>query len=151
MVTRGEFACIAFNLKVLGDEFVQFEFVDLSDQIELTKFFSYIYSNNLFVECESSMKFSCSNRYLSVGELSVVIEKLFISSNILSENNLINICSECSYRDVDGFIKIKYDRYDYILPRSKVSFLLQQMVLIGTLLDILTSQVKLLNLQKIKV
>ena len=75
MVTRGEFACIAFNLKVLGDEFVQFEFVDLSDQIELTKFFSYIYSNNLFVECESSMKFSCSNRYLSVGELSVVIEK----------------------------------------------------------------------------
>jgi len=122
LVTRGEYACIAFNLKILGYDYTQFEFVDISDQIDLTKFFSYIYSNNLFVECESSKKFSCSDRYLSVGELSVVIEKLFISSNVLTENDLINICLECSYRDVDGFIKIKYDRYDYILPRSKVSF-----------------------------
>ena len=47
---------------------------------------------------------------------------MFISTDILTEDNLKNICKECNFRDINGFIKIKYDRYDYFLPRSKIEF-----------------------------
>ena len=122
LVTRGEYACIAYELKLLGDDYVDVDFVDVINSSDLSKHFSYIYSNNLFVECESSKSYTCNDRPLAIGELSVVIEKLFITTDILTEDNLKNICKECNFRDINGFIKIKYDRYDYFLPRSKIEF-----------------------------
>ena len=35
---------------------------------------------------------------------------------------LVSFCEECEFRSIDGFIKIKFDKYDYFLPRSKISF-----------------------------
>jgi len=122
LVTRGDYACIAYELKLLGENYVDVEFIDIISSSDLSKHFSYIYSNNLFVECESSKSYTCNDRPLAIGELSVVIEKLFIASDTLTEDNLKNICNECNFRDINGFIKIKYDRYDYFLPRSKIEF-----------------------------
>ena len=36
--------------------------------------------------------------------------------------NFTSYCSECSYLSVDGFVKIVYDKYQGILPRSTISF-----------------------------
>tara|TARA_B100000941_G_scaffold69302_1_gene46746 strand:+ start:1880 stop:4312 length:2433 start_codon:yes stop_codon:yes gene_type:complete len=122
LINRGEFACLAYELKLLNGEMELTNFIDLEDSDIDTKHFSYLKSNFLFVECESSKQYSCKNRPLAIGELSVMIETIFIRKNILPENNLISLCSECEFRNVEGFIKIHYDKYDFILPRSKVTF-----------------------------
>ena len=122
LVTRGEFACLAFELEIMGSEFSTYEFSDLVDNSESNAHFSYLKSQSLFVECEVTKQFSCSKRPLAVGELSVIIEYLFIRDSILPIDNLTSLCTECNFRNVNGFIKIKFDKYDYFLPRSKVSF-----------------------------
>ena len=122
LVTRGEFACIAFELKLMGNNFNSFEFYDLDNKYDSNKHFSYLKSNGLFIECEASKMFSCQDRPLAVGELSVIVENLFIRDNLLPLDNLDNFCKECEFRSIDGYIKIKFDKYDYFLPRSKVSF-----------------------------
>ena len=122
LVTRGEFACIAFELNLMGDNFNSFEFYDLDNKNDSNKHFSYLKSNALFIECEASKMFSCKDRPLAIGELSVIVENLFIRDNLLPLDNLDNFCKECEFRSIDGYIKIKFDKYDYFLPRSKVSF-----------------------------
>ena len=122
LINRGEFACLAYKLKLLDGETKLFSFIDLEDNSTEAMYFSYLKSNSLFVECENSKQFSCKNRPLAIGELSVIVETLFIRENILPEENLIALCSECEFRNVEGFIKIKYDKYDFFLPRSKVTF-----------------------------
>ena len=59
---------------------------------------------------------------MSVGELAVIIENVTIKRNILPIENFTSFCSECSFLTVDGFIKIIYDKYQGILPRSTISF-----------------------------
>jgi len=122
LVTRGEFACIAFELNLMGDNFNSFEFYDLDNKNDSNKHFSYLKSHSLFIECEASKMFSCKDRPLAIGELSVIVENLFIRDNLLPLDNLDNFCKECEFRSIDGYIKIKFDKYDYFLPRSKVSF-----------------------------
>ena len=122
LVTRGEFACLAFELNLMGDNFNSFEFYDLDNKNDSNKHFSYLKSNALFIECEASKMFSCKDRPLAIGELSVIVENLFIRDNLLPLDNLDNFCKECEFRSIDGYIKIKFDKYDYFLPRSKVSF-----------------------------
>ena len=122
LITRGEFACLAFELKVLGNNLNFYEFSDLENNSEVNKHFSYLKSNAIFIECEASGLFSCNNRPIAVGELSVIVENLFIRNTLLPIENLINFCEECEFRSIDGYIKIKFDKYDYFLPRSKISF-----------------------------
>ena len=122
LITRGEFACLAFELKVLGNDLSFYEFSDLENNSEANEHFSYLKSNAIFIECESSKLFSCKDRPIAVGELSVVVENLFIRDSILPIENLVSFCEECEFRSIDGFIKIKFDKYDYFLPRSKISF-----------------------------
>ena len=122
LITRGEFACLAFELKVLGNDLSFYEFSDLENSSEANEHFSYLKSNAIFIECESSKLFSCKDRPIAVGELSVVVENLFIRDSILPIENLVSFCEECEFRSIDGFIKIKFDKYDYFLPRSKISF-----------------------------
>ena len=121
LITRGEFACLAYELNILDSDYSDYKFVDIDDSLQ-NSYFSYLYSNNIFVECEIEKIYSCKERPLAIGELAVIIESLFIRENILSEENLFQICNECKFRDIEGFIKIEYDRYDFILPRSKISF-----------------------------
>ncbi len=121
LITRGEFACLAYQLNILGSDFSVYNFIDLDDSIQ-NNYFSYLYSNKIFVECEVEKIYSCNNRPLAIGELAVIIETLFVRENILSEEDLFKICNECKFRNIEGFIKIEYDKYDYILPRSKISF-----------------------------
>ena len=121
LINRGEFACIAFEMKLLGDKIRNYEFTDIEDLFS-NEHFSYLKSNSIFVECESTKTYSCKDRPLAVGELSVIVETLFIRDNILPEQNLAELCSECEFRTINGFIKIEFDRYDYFLPRSKISF-----------------------------
>jgi hypothetical protein len=122
LITRGEFACLAFELKVLGNDLSSYEFSDLENNSEANEHFSYLKSNAIFIECESSKLFSCKDRPIAIGELSVVVENLFIRDSILPIENLVSFCEECEFRSIDGFIKIKFDKYDYFLPRSKISF-----------------------------
>ena len=122
LITRGEFACLAFELNVLGNKLNFYEFYDLENNSEANVHFSYLKSNSIFIECEASGLYSCKDRPIAVGELSVIVENLFIRDSLLPIENLINFCAECEFRSIDGYIKIKFDKYDYFLPRSKISF-----------------------------
>ena len=122
LITRGEFACLAFELNVLGNNLNFYEFYDLENNSEANVHFSYLKSNAIFIECEASGLYSCKDRPIAVGELSVIVENLFIRDSLLPIENLINFCAECEFRSIDGYIKIKFDKYDYFLPRSKISF-----------------------------
>ena len=125
LITRGEFACLAYQLNILGSDYSSYNFTDLNGSLE-NNYFSYLYSNKIFVECEIDKIYSCKNRPLAIGELAVIIESLFIRENILPEENLFQICNECKFRNIEGFIKIEYDKYDFILPRSTISFYTSQ-------------------------
>ena len=122
-ITRIEFACFieSNNVKILNQNINLSEFTDIED-IEKQKQMSFIRSNYFFVECEDSNQYACPNREMSVGELAVIIENVTIKSNILPIENFTSFCSECSFLTVDGFIKIIYDKYQGILPRSTISF-----------------------------
>ena len=122
-ITRIEFACFieSNNVKILNQNINLSEFTDIED-IEKQKQMSFIRSNYFFVECEDSTQYACPNREMSVGELAVIIENVTIKSNILPIENFTSFCSECSFLTVDGFIKIIYDKYQGILPRSTISF-----------------------------
>ena len=122
LITRGEFACLAFELNVLGNNLNFYEFYDLENNSEANVHFSYLKSNSIFIECEASGLYSCKDRPIAVGELSVIVENLFIRDSLLPIENLVNFCAECEFRSIDGYIKIKFDKYDYFLPRSKISF-----------------------------
>ena len=123
LVTRGEFACLAFELRILSSDFQTFSFEDIDKSNLQNSYFSYLYSNNIFVECEVNKVYSCKDRPLAIGELAVITESLFIRNTVLPEENLYKICNECEFRNIKGFIKIEYDKYDYILPRSKLSLI----------------------------
>ena len=122
LITRGEFACLAFELNVLGNNLNFYEFYDLENNSEANVHFSYLKSNAIFIECEASGLYSCKDRPIAVGELSVIVENLFIRDSLLPIENLVNFCAECEFRSIDGYLKIKFDKYDYFLPRSKISF-----------------------------
>ena len=122
-ITRIEFACFieSNNVKILNQNINLSEFTDIED-IEKQEQMSFIRSNYFFVECEDSNQYACPNREMSVGELAVIIENVTIKRNILPIENFTSFCSECSFLTVDGFIKIIYDKYQGILPRSTISF-----------------------------
>ena len=122
-ITRIEFACFVESntVQILNQNVNIFEFIDIED-LETQRQMSFIRSNYFFVECEGSTKYACPNREMSVGELASIIEKVTIKRNILPIENFTSYCSECSYLSVDGFVKIVYDKYQGILPRSTISF-----------------------------
>ena len=122
-ITRIEFACFieSNNVRILNQNINISEFIDIED-MEKQRQMSFIRSNYLFVECEDSNQYACPNREMSVGELAVIIENVTINRNILPIENFTSFCSECSFLTVDGFIKIIYDKYQGILPRSTIAF-----------------------------
>ena len=94
-------------------------------------FLDYIYDNiinnkipkNLFyVPCTKTSGYKCESRELAVGELAVMIEQLSIRNEFVPFDNYKTFCEECNFRNVEGFIKLKFDKRDNILPRSVISF-----------------------------
>ena len=75
-----------------------------------------------FVPCTDDTATSCENRELAIGELAVIVEQLSIRENIVSLENYKKYCMECSFRNTQGFIKMKFQKNEGILPRSSVSF-----------------------------
>ncbi len=105
--TRGEFYC-------LTEEIISKQ-LNKNSNIEFSQ-------NDLFVECEETKTYLCENRQLAIGELAVLVEKLVYSKSFISEENFKKFCVECEFRNVEGFIKIDFDKRDGILPRSKFTF-----------------------------
>jgi len=63
-----------------------------------------------------SLSISCTTRPRRKGEVN---KKDYI---FISEENFKKFCVECEFRNVEGFIKIDFDKRDGILPRSKFTF-----------------------------
>ena len=94
-------------------------------------FLNYIYDNiidnqipkNLtYVPCTDTSGYQCKSRELAVGELAVMVEQLSIRNEFVPFDNYKIFCEECNFRNVEGFIKLKFDKRDTILPRSIISF-----------------------------
>ena len=79
-------------------------------------------AQDFFVQCEITSSYQCENRKLAIGELAVLVEKLVYDENIVSEESFKQFCIECEFRDVSGYIKIEFDKYDGLIPRSVFSF-----------------------------
>ena len=98
-------------------------------------FLDYIYDNivdnqipkNLtYVPCTQTIGYQCESRELAVGELAVMIEQLSIRNDFVPFDNYKTFCEECNFRNIEGFIKFKFDKRDNILPRSIISFYTSQ-------------------------
>ena len=107
-ILRGEFYC--FLDKIYEDNLYQ----EL-DTVNIPLGF-------FFVPCTDDTAISCENRELAIGELAVIVEQLSIRENIVSLENYKKYCMECSFRNTQGFIKMKFQKNEGILPRSSVSF-----------------------------
>ncbi len=107
-ILRGEFYC--FLDKLYND--------DLYQQLDTVN----IPLGFFFVPCTDDPVTSCENRELAIGELAVIVEQLSIRENIVSLENYKKYCNECSFRNTQGFIKMKFQRNQGILPRSTVTF-----------------------------
>ena len=76
----------------------------------------------LFVPCTDNIAILCENRELAIGELAVIVEKLSIRESIVSLEYYKKYCEECNFRNTQGFIKMKFQRNEGLLPRSSVTF-----------------------------
>ena len=106
LVTRGEFDCLVQNI---------FKNSNLNVNSNLK-------TNDFFVPCEESGSLLCSDRKLAIGELAVIVEAVTIKKNIVPVESYQIFCEECKFRNVEGYIKIKFDKYEGILPRSIFEF-----------------------------
>ena len=75
-----------------------------------------------YVPCTDAESISCKYRELAIGELAVIVEQLSIREDIVSLENYKKFCSECNFRNTQGFIKMKFQRNEGLLPRSSVTF-----------------------------
>jgi hypothetical protein len=107
LVTRGEFDCLLREL--INSDSAK------ADNLDFTH-------NEFFVQCEITSLYKCEDRQLAIGELAVLVEKFVYDQKLVSEDSFKQFCKECKFRDVNGYIKIQYDKYDRFLPRSTFSF-----------------------------
>jgi hypothetical protein len=107
LVTRGEFDCLLREL--INSDSAK------ADNLDFTH-------NEFFVQCEITSLYKCEDRQLAIGELAVLVEKFVYDQKLVSEDSFKQFCKECKFRDVNGYIKIQYDKYDGFLPRSAFSF-----------------------------
>ena len=109
------------NLNILRGEF--YCFIDyLYDENSSFSNSKKIPKELLQVPCVELQDFKCENRALAYGELAVIVEAVTISNDIVPLENYKKYCYECSFRDVQGYIKFKFEKQDGILPRSKITF-----------------------------
>jgi hypothetical protein len=106
-VLRGEFYCFLEEL-----------YKNNLNQLQLEN----IPKSFFFVPCSDNKFILCQNRELAIGELAVIVEQLSIREDIVSLENYKKYCRECNFRNTQGFIKMKFQRNEGLLPRSLVTF-----------------------------
>jgi len=132
LLTRGEYACVNY--------FVNKEYLARPDSraanfkdstIKENKYFGSLIRDSLFKQCEekdfekqnfSEVVFGCPSRKLAIGELAALTEDLAFRYESVSLDEFTKFCSGCDLREVKGWLKIEFDRYDKILPRSVFRF-----------------------------
>ena len=132
LITRGEYACLNYfvNKEYLGrpDSKVA-NFIDSTD--EEKKYFGSLIRDSLFKQCEekdfeqknfNEVVFGCPSRKLAIGELAALTEDLAFRYESVTLDEFTKFCSGCDLREVKGWLKIEFDRYDNILPRSVFRF-----------------------------
>ena len=120
-ITRGEFACVANFINIFDNPLTTKQYKDLDNTL-LQNNFEYLNANNLFVQCEESGTYACPNREMAIGELAVIVEYITLNKKIVPLENYKLFCTECEFRNVNGYIRIVFDKYDGFLPRSTISF-----------------------------
>ena len=106
------------NLNILRGEaycFIDFIYENYQNSTKIPQ-------NLTYVPCSEPDTYNCKNRELAIGELAVIVEKLSISNDFVPYDNYKAYCKECNFRNVEGYIKFKFDKKDGILPRSIISF-----------------------------
>ena len=68
------------------------------------------------------MKYACPSRKLAIGELSAITEDLVLRDKAISLEDFTLFCEGCDLREVKGWLKVEFDKYDNILPRSVFRF-----------------------------
>ena len=112
------------NLNILrGEAYCFIDFIYKGNNIPIV---SEIPKNLTYVPCTESSGYECESRELAVGELAVIVEQLSIRNDYVSYDNYKTYCKECNFRNVEGYIKLKFDKQDGILPRSIISFYTSQ-------------------------
>ena len=132
LITRGEYACLNYfvNKEYLSrPDSKAANFIDSTD--EEKKYFGSLIRDSLFKQCEekdfeqknfSEVVFGCPTRKLAIGELAALTEDLAFRYESVTLDEFTKFCSGCDLREVKGWLKIEFDRYDKILPRSVFRF-----------------------------
>ena len=123
LVTRLEFACLNFSISKSRGETVSglAEFVDL-DNLDHSRYFAMLSKDQLFIQCEVDVLYACPDRLLAIGELAALTENLVLRSKALAIEDFTIYCDGCDLREVKGWLKLEFDKYDGILPRSIFRF-----------------------------
>ncbi len=106
-ILRAEFYCVVDSL-----------YENYDDNNYLNK----IPKELFFIPCEDSGTYRCSSRELAIGELAVIVEQLSLRNELIPLDNFRSLCLDCDFRNINGYIKLNFDKTDGILPRSVFTF-----------------------------
>ena len=132
LVSRGEYACLNhyINNEYLGlSSNLHTRFIDSSE--EENSHFASLINDSLFKQCEEKdfekvnlfdVTFGCPSRKLAIGELAALTEDLTLRYEKVTFEEFTKYCEGCDLREVKGWLKVEFDKYDKILPRSVFRF-----------------------------
>ncbi len=132
LVTRSEYACLNNDINIqYNQKYVtkSIKFVDTKEDEDI--YFSSLVTDGLFKQCEmkdiektnlTQVKFACPSRKLAIGELSATTEDLVLRDEVMPLDDFTLFCEGCDLREVKGWLKVEFDKYDNILPRSIFRF-----------------------------
>ena len=132
LISRGEYACLNYyiNNKYFGiSSNLHTRFIDSSE--EENNYFASLINDSLFKQCEEKdfekvnlfeVTFGCPSRKLAIGELAALTEDLTLRYEKVTFDEFTKYCEGCDLREVKGWLKIEFDKYDKVLPRSVFRF-----------------------------
>ena len=132
LVTRSDYSCLNNDINIeYNQKYVTkpLKFVDTKEEEDI--YFSSLVTDGLFKQCEMKdaeetnlfkVKFACPSRKLAIGELSAITEDLVLRDEEIPLEDFTLFCEGCDLREVKGWLKVEFDKYDNILPRSVFRF-----------------------------
>ena len=132
LVTRSDYSCLNNDINIQHNQktvTIPLKFVDTKDKEDV--YFTSLVTDNLFKQCErkdaeeanlTNVKFACPSRKLAIGELSAITEDLVLRDKVIPLEDFTVFCEGCDLREVKGWLKVEFDKYDNILPRSVFRF-----------------------------
>ena len=125
-ITRIEFACLNSEInKYLGivHNYSNTEYLDVN--INNAIYFHELKEDKIYVSCDIYDEFVCPYRYMTIGELSSIVDNL-IANGLFTKNTLQNYCNFCKNNFYETFLRMKFVYRDGILPRSKIQFFISK-------------------------